>query len=222
MERLSSNIATKIAEELKLSEDQKEVIAYGTFALIQTIVSIIIFIIFGSIFNVLVEVLIISFTTSILRKYSGGIHASSPGICTTIGTVICIAQGWLVKFVLGPWLDYKFSIIIGIIIFSWSYYMIYRLAPVDSPAKPIKTEKKRQRMKKRCYFLLGIYLVITAINMFLFYITMNINYIIYSSGIYVGIVWQVFTLTKLGYLTLGIVDTFLYKVLNNIRGGKTL
>jgi len=100
--------------------------------------------------------------------------------------------------------------------------MIYRLAPVDSPAKPIKTEKKRQRMKKRCYFFLGICLVITVINMYLFYITMNTNYIIYCLGIYIGIVWQIFTLTKLGYLTLGIVDTFLYKVLNNIRGGKTL
>lgn len=220
MINISNSIANKIAKELKIGGDQKEVIAYGTFALIQTIVSIIIFIIFGSIFNVLIEVLLISFTTSILRKYSGGMHASSPGICTTIGTVICITQGLLVKFVLVPWVDYKFLIIIGIITFSWSYYLVYRLAPVDSLSKPIKAEKKRQRMKKRSCLILSIYLIIIIINISLFFITMNTDYIIYSLSVYIGVIWQVFTLTKIGYLILGKIDTFLNKVLNNIRGGR--
>ncbi|NFD79111.1 accessory regulator AgrB, partial [Clostridium botulinum] len=36
-ETISNNIAKKIASELNLDNDKKEVIAYGTFAIFQTI-----------------------------------------------------------------------------------------------------------------------------------------------------------------------------------------
>ena len=78
MEKLSNNIANKVALELSLDDDNREVIAYGTFALIQMLFSIILVFLFGLLFHVAFEALIISFTGSILRKYSGGVHASSP------------------------------------------------------------------------------------------------------------------------------------------------
>ena len=41
MEKLSNNIANKVALELSLDEDNRQVILYGTFALIQMIFSVI-------------------------------------------------------------------------------------------------------------------------------------------------------------------------------------
>ena len=65
---ISQKISGNITRELDLDEDKKAVINYGIFALIQIMLSIVSVIVFGAIFNVVVEALIISFVTSILRK----------------------------------------------------------------------------------------------------------------------------------------------------------
>ena len=134
IEKLTNNISDKISLELGMDNDRKEVIAYGMFALFHTMISIILVGIFGLIFGVFWESLIISFSISILRKYSGGIHASSPEICAFLGTVIALGESILIVFTIVPSINLISTILGGIIIFSYSYYLIYKLAPVDSAA----------------------------------------------------------------------------------------
>ena len=62
MQKLSNSIANKVALELSLDKDNREVIAYGTFALMQMFFSIILVFLFGLLFHVAFEALIISFT----------------------------------------------------------------------------------------------------------------------------------------------------------------
>ena len=164
MEKLTNNIAEKIGSELGLDNDHKEVIAYGTFAILQTLLSIALTVIFGFAFGVLTETLVVSFTISILRKYSGGVHASSPGICAAIGTIIAVGQALLICFIITPLINLKLVIFLGLLTFSWSFYIIYKLCPVDSAAKPIKTQKKKNRMKKTSILILCVYVVIVLLN----------------------------------------------------------
>lgn len=220
MENFSRAIANKIANELKLDNDNKEVIAYGIFALLDIIVSIILVGIIGALFHVLIEALIISFTIGILRKYSGGVHASSPISCTTIGTVICIGQALLITFVISSSINFKLISILGLICFTWSYYMINKLAPIDSASKPIKSPEKRKRMKKKSIIILIIYLVIEILDSFLYIYTKNGKIKIYMLCIYGGVAWQIFTLTNLGHLIISNIDYLFNKVLNTIRRRK--
>ena len=118
MEKLCNNIANKVALELSLDQDNKEVIAYGTFALIQTFFSIIFVFIFGLLFHVAFEALIISFTAAILRKYSGGVHASSPGNCTFIGTIVCVGQAVLISLLINAVFNFKLVVTLGVVIFN--------------------------------------------------------------------------------------------------------
>lgn len=208
MEKLCAKISNNIASELNLDNDKREIIAYGTFALLQMIVSIFVTIIFGYIFNVLIEALIVSFIISILRKYSGGIHASSPGICTLLGTIVCISEA-RIACILGPLISLKFNLVLGLITFSLSYYVVYKLAPVDSLAKPIKKEQKRKRMKKGSIIVLSAYGLIAIINAIIYLYSINVRFLIFSICIYEGILWQVFTLTYIGHVILGKIDTFL-------------
>ena len=209
MEKLSNNIANKVASELTLDENNREVIAYGTFALMQMLLSITLVFLFGLLFHVAFEALIISFTGSILRKYSGGAHASSPGICTFIGTIVCVGQAVLISLLISSVANFKFVIALGVVIFIWSYYIIYKLAPVDSASKPIVKEEKRKRMKKGSIILLSLYLIITVF-LILFYISsVEKKLLFYALCLYAGILWQAFTLTSPGHLLIGKVDTFL-------------
>lgn len=169
MESLSNKIANKVASGLNMDEDKKEVIAYGAFSLLQILISIFLVIVIGYIFHLSIEALIVMFTGSILRQFSGGAHASTPGNCTTIGVIVCIGQAIIFSALVNICLNLKLFIIIGFVVFVCAYYIIYKLAPVDNPAKPIKKKEKRERMKKISIIALNIYLII-ILSLMLIYV----------------------------------------------------
>lgn len=216
MEKITNSIASKIASELEFDENKREVIAYGTFAILQTIISISLVAIFGALFGVALEALIISFTTSILRKYSGGVHASSPGRCAAIGTILCIGQALLIVL-LAPRVNVVIAIILGIMVFAISIYLVLRLAPVDSTAKPIKREEKRKQMRRCSIYILSTYFVLVTLLIMLYAITNNSRLIVFDLCIYIGIAWQVFTLTKLGHKAVNNLDRSFIYIFSKIR-----
>jgi accessory gene regulator B len=220
MERLTNSIADKIAGKLKLDKDNKEVIAYGLFAIMDIALSIFLVGIFGLIFHAAAEALIISFAGSILRKYSGGAHAGSPGRCIAIGTIICVGGALLFLHLIGPVITPGLLVLLGIIVFAWSYYLIFKLAPVDSPAKPIRTREKKIRMKKGSVFVLSTYLIIVGITAAIYIYYGNKVFLIYSLCIYGGTAWQIFTLTKLGHSAINKMDSFINQIYTIKKGGE--
>lgn len=213
IEKLTNNIASKISLELGLDNDRKEVIAYGTFALLQTMLSILLILVFGLMFGVLVEALLVSLAASILRKYSGGVHASSPGICASVGTFIVVALALLISFSITLSINLILIILLGLLTFVCSYYLIFKLAPVDSAAKPIRTQKKRERMKKGSILVLNAYILIVVLNIIMYIHTHEKWFLTFLLCIYGGTAWQVFTLTGVGHLTIRKIDAFLNQIL---------
>lgn len=200
IESICEKISIYIAQELNFDDDKKAVINYGIFGFIQMGICIALVIMFGFIFKVINEALIVSFTMSILRKSSGGVHSSSPERCAVIGTISTVGMALMCKYIN---ISFIFIILIGSIIFIWSYYNVYKLAPVDSIAKPIKNIKKRKKLKKTSIMILNIYLIIVIINILYYLISKNATLLTYLLCIYMGLLWQVFSLTKTGHLILG-------------------
>ena len=200
VEKLCKRLSSFISKELDLEKDKEAVVNYGIFSLIQIFMSIGLVIVFGLIFGVLIEALIASFTGSLLRKSSGGVHADSPGKCTAIGTVMCVGIGLISKKI-----DISISlmILIEICIFIWSYIIIFKYAPIDSLAKPIKKEDKRMKLKKASIVILTIYLIIITLNTILFHLSGEEKYIVYSLCMCFSIIWQVFSLTKSAHYLFG-------------------
>lgn len=186
------SIAKYIAKELELNGDQTKVINYGIVATIQMSICIILVVIFGIIFNVLIESLLISFSMSILRKSSGGVHAESPEKCAVIGTSISV-----VLAVISQRIQMSMSLvyILGVILFTWSFFTIYKLAPVDSKHKPIKSISKRNRLKKYSIMtVMGYLILIIVLNLIL----NNSSFIKYALCIYMGTFCQVCSLITIG------------------------
>lgn len=204
IEKICKSCSTSISKELKLDKNKEAVINYGIFAIIHMSISIILVAIFGAIFGVLKEALIVSFIGSILRKSSGGAHAGSPGKCALIGTIVSVGIGAICN---KSNISVRTIMIMGIITFSISYYFIYKLAPVDSPAKVIKNINKKLRLKKASILILTVYLIIVIINVILYYFYKSQALLGYSMCIYLSILWQVFSLTKSGHYLLGKIDT---------------
>lgn len=213
IENISRAVAEKVSNELNYDNERKEVIQYGTYALIQTLISIISVLILGLIFNIALEALIFLFTASILRKYSGGAHSESSNVCTLLGIVISICIGFLIKSSFFVNMNFQFIIFIGVVVFVFAYFIIFKYAPVDTPNKPIKTEKKKKRMKKGSLKILTIYLFIVLLSTILYY---NSDVVFAKSvilSILFGIAWQCMTLTSLGNILLKTIDSFTNKIL---------
>ncbi|GAA0069656.1 accessory gene regulator B family protein [Clostridium sardiniense] len=209
IESISNKLADKLVKEVNGDEEKRAVIAYGIFGMLQIGISILLVIIFGAVFNILLESLIMSFAISVLRKYSGGVHASTPNTCTVIGTLICIIIPLMISKIL---IGFKGVVIFGGIVFCISYYLIYKLAPVDSPNKPIKKLERRQKLKRKSIIILTIYLMLVIGLLFLYKNSESRKLLLYCMCIYSGIIWQVFSLTKLGHIVLGKLDFIFNKI----------
>ena len=196
METLARKLANKIALSVGCDKEKEAVIAYGLFAVIQIAITIILVAIIGILAGVCIEALIICFSASILRKYSGGAHAETANLCTCISVIYCTLTAIISKKLL-LFLYSPVPMIIAIaIIYGLSYLIIYKYAPVDSPNKPIKTEKKKSRLRKGSFFTLSVYILISIILLIL-----GCKYAIprsYGTSLLFGVFWQVFTLTPYG------------------------
>ncbi|WP_164509044.1 accessory gene regulator ArgB-like protein [Clostridium rectalis] len=201
VERISEKIGCVVAKKLNLDEDNKEVIVYGAFNLIQTTLALLWVIVFGLIFKVLVESLVVTFVIAMFRKRSGGVHASSPIICIIVGAIIAIGFGLIVKYLL-----YNMSIIsiivISTIVLAFAYFMIYKFVPVDSKEKPITNIEIRESLKKSSFNLINIFSLFIIVLIFIGYKYKNHNMLNIVQCMYLGIAWQAFTLSPVAHIIL--------------------
>lgn len=202
-EKFCEKITNSIGNELELNDEKRAVINYGIFAFVQIFMSVVFVAAIGIVLNVLVESLIILVSICILRQSSGGVHASSPETCTFVSTILSVGMGLVVQ---NMNLTIMSVILAGGIIFIWSYYTVYKLAPVDSPAKPIRKVEKIKRLKKSSILILTVYFIVVVVNIIGYYTVKNTSLLVYSGCIYVGLLWQVFSLTKSGHVVLGKLD----------------
>lgn len=211
LERLSIKIGHNVAIRLRLDNDHEEILTYGALGLLQTFFSIFLTMTFGFLFHVFFESLVISFSISILRKYSGGVHSCSPNRCAIIGTFVCVSFSLFITFIFIT-LPLKIVFLLIIVSFIYSYYYIHKYAPVDSPAKPINNILKRQHLKQFSLIIVCILYGIISILLLLYINNSNIKFLIYALCISIGTIWQTFTLTHLGHKFIHKIDSMSIKL----------
>ncbi|WP_238859584.1 accessory gene regulator B family protein [Clostridium sp. YIM B02569] len=220
---LTEKIATKIGNNAKLflnvNEEQEQIIVYGAINLFQMLFAILWVIIAGLLFGVFYEALIFSITASILRKYSGGVHASSPSRCVIIGTFSAALAGILINNIFYSINSINVAVISGAIII-FAFITVFRNAPVDSIKKPIKDIETRRQFKRKSIFVIFIFSFIIIILFMLNEKFSELYYIKLIESISVGVLWQTITLTKNGINFLNKVDFCLKYIIEGM--GTTL
>ena len=201
-------IGDKAKENLNADPDRVEVIIYGAINILQTINAVLWVIILGWLTGTLYESIVLSTSASILRKYSGGGHASSPMRCAIIGAGISVSGGLLVnKF--GVYADYR--LILLCIVFSAivSLIIIMKKAPVDSIEKPIDDENLKKIFRNKSIATIFVFLSISIMLLLIGQRYLEKFNIITLESIMLGILWQGFTLTKSGIYFINKVDKIL-------------
>ena len=216
MEKLANRISLRIASELSFDNDRREVIEYGLIALMQTVLVIAIVIVLGFILGIFTEAVIISLGVSVLRKYSGGAHASSIASCTIISTILCISFAFLGRYLADVKLPDVVIISAAVLTYLFAVVIVLYKVPVDSPNKPVTSESKRRRLKIKTFIVIAVYFVVSAVSFF-FRHHQGLPESVFIC-ILISILWQMGTLTGPGkYLVEG-SDRLVYRIIT-LKGG---
>lgn len=194
MENLVKKLAHRIAQALNYDSEKEAVVAYGLFAMILTLITFLLVGVIGIIVDTPAESLIVFFSVSILRKYSGGAHAATSERCTLIGVTFCTAAALLSRHVFYPIYDMRLMSAAVVLVYLFSYWIIIKRAPVDSPNKPI-SDKKKPRMRKGSLTVLSVYLLLSVAGIILGQTYPRFN--AYGISLLFGVSWQVLSLVPI-------------------------
>lgn len=195
MEKITRKLAHEVSLSLGYDAEKEAVVTYGLIIFIQIAITTLLVLVFGILIGVPFEAMIVCFSVSILRKFSGGAHAGTAEFCTCFTVVYCSLTAFMSKLLSGIYSQILMGIAI-LAVFALSFNIIYKLAPVDSPKKPIRTEQKKKKMKNGSLIVLTVYLLISAA---FFFLSNNIEvFKSYGISLLFGVSWQCFTLTSFG------------------------
>lgn len=205
VEKIAVNIGNNAKSLLNVDEDKEQIIIYGAICLFQIMFAILWVIIAGLFFGVLYEALTFTIIVAVLRKYSGGGHASSANNCVIIGTTLAVVAGLFVDKIFYK-LNLTSVILISIAVITFALILVVKNAPVDSIMKPISNIEMKKQFKKKSIIVIFIYLALIIILYVLSIKYLELFYIKVIESISIGILWQASTLTKNGISFLNKVD----------------
>ena len=197
IEKVSLSLAERLGNRLDKNEEEVAVLNYGLFFIIQTCTAIILTFIIGLIFKMVTEIMVISITASLLKRYSGGVHSSSPNRCILSGLILSIILSFACKGIADS-ITYSNLVILVVISLILSGIILYKKCPVPSKNKPLKKESTRKKLRKKAFKLMGIYFVL-SISLLIVYKITNIFLIkIIIVSIILGVLLQIFSISKVG------------------------
>ena len=201
IEKVSLNISNKLGDKLSKNDDEKAVLNYGLFIVIHTSLAILATVVIGILTNMVIEIMVISVTAAYMKRYSGGMHSSSPLRCIITGVLFSFILSVICKYVMYNFSNNLMAIVL-IMGLSLSYYALYKKCPVPSKNKPLKKESTRKKLRKKAFKLINIY----SITILILYMS-NITHGLYWAkmlmiSIFLGTLLQIFSLTEIGNKTL--------------------
>jgi len=200
---ISKAVSQKIASELSLPKERQEVLQYGMILLLSQLMTFILLAAEAYVLNMVKEFLILAACGAVLRRYSGGAHCSSPLRCSLLSLITIPLLVLVARFIctLNSWINISIVVIVNMI----SMGIIYKYAPKDSPAKPIKNIEKIKRLKLRSLFISSVVTVGSLVLLFFSYGHVSILMTL-------GTINQAISLTKPGSKYIHTFDRILRKL----------
>ncbi|OPJ61956.1 accessory gene regulator ArgB-like protein [Clostridium oryzae] len=203
-ERIAISFGKKTKDYLNINDDREEIIVYGAISLLQTIFSILCVVAMGAMLGVLYETLLFSIAGALLRKYSGGVHASSSSRCIIIGTFVSVMFGIFINKI--QVLNIHYVLILCILSMIFALITVLKNAPVDSINKQIDSLVMRKKFKKLSVIIVILFSIVIFTAGLLYSIDNNSYYVKTAECFALGSFWQAVTLTRAGTIAFNKVD----------------
>ncbi len=196
MEKWAHDLAEKIALHMQFDADKKAVIAYGLTAIFQMVTLFTIVTFIGLVFHFWYESILIFVGVGIIRKSTGGAHSNSMYGCILISSLSITVLSSLSRYILSFPVNIYINLGVSVLVYILCLIVFNIRVPVDSPNKPIKKPEKIKRLRKQSFIVITLFFLISITFVFL-----SLRYDRFYSiavSIRLTMLWQLFTLTKLG------------------------
>lgn len=209
-EEISSKIALSLSKSKYKTSEEFAVLKYGVFVVIQTSLSVILTALFGIITNTFIPIVTISIIGSLMKRYSGGAHCTSPNRCLITGIILSYLFSLIGKNIIN--LQFKVSYIIILALLIHSFVILYKKCPVGSINKPLKRKETRIRLRKKAFFIYSVCAVLFILSIVLKQsrIYINLKYIVIF--MILGLYMQVLSLTFMGNKFILFIDKVLLRI----------
>lgn len=155
---LSSKIVEKLIDLSIISDTEQELYVYGFFVLLSHILFLTITVISGILLNIVLASVIFYISFQFIRRYAGGIHASSELKCelaTTLSIFLCL-------LCIKACMQYDAELLILVPTLT-ACILIFFLCPLDTPEKPL-TEKEKTHFRKISRIVLLLILLVILVS----------------------------------------------------------
>jgi len=196
---LAVRLASTLAAELKTTRSQA-VMAYGLEIIIGALVKLACFVALPLALGILPQVAAVLLSGSAFRLAAGGAHCTAFYRCLVSSLIVFCGIGFLARY-LGSYSLPVETIVTGTAVLS--FFVALRLAPADTPAKPITNPVYRKRLKMISLAVVFIYAAVTLFARLPDGIVLAASF---------GLLAQVFTITPAGYRLIDMVDSLLLKI----------
>jgi accessory gene regulator B len=196
---LAVRLASTLSAELKTTRPQA-VMAYGLEIIIGALVKLACFVALPLALGILPQVAAAFLAGSAFRLAAGGAHCTAFYRCLASSLAVFCCLGFLARYLGSYSLPVK-TIVAGTAMLS--LLIALRLAPADTPAKPITNPVYRKRLK-----MISL-AVITTYTMVMLSAPLPAGIVLAASF---GLLAQVFTITPVGYRFIDVVDRLLLKI----------
>ncbi len=185
MEVVIKNITNYLGKNLDLNNNKIEELEYGLYMIYSTSISVLSILTLGHILNICKYITISMIVMFIFRCLSGGAHSNSIHRCALYSTIILNAIGYISVHMLNKINStcYFFSVGVCLIVL-----LIY--SPADTPEKPIRSSIVKKVLKILSLLFFSVTILIIGV--------LNINIKI-ENTVYLTLLWQVFSITPIGY-----------------------
>ena len=196
MEKMAHDLSLKISSQLHYDDAKQEVIEYGLTAAFQIILIFLITSVVGILGHFWYESVVIFFVVGIMKKSTGGAHLNTMLGCTILSVFSISLLALTSRYVLYFPINIYLNLCISAIIFVFSFIVFYKRVPLDSPNKPITKPEKIKKLRFQSFILLS-FITLCSVALIIFpENSIRLNNIIAS--IRFALLWQTFTLTKVG------------------------
>ena len=123
IEKISLNLSENLGDKLNKNKEEKEVLNYGIFVVIHTLMGLIATVLIGIITGMIIEIIIIFITSSWFKRYTGGVHATTPEKCLLISSILSLILSLFCKYIIFN-ININYIFIIGFFSIMTFYYII--------------------------------------------------------------------------------------------------
>lgn len=210
---VSNKLALYLTKDTNKSSEEFEVLKYGIFVFVHMCMAIVLTSIFGLVTNTFFEIMVISLIAALMKRYSGGVHCSSPNRCIATGIIVAYFFSLIAKYIIS--VDDNIFYILGSLMLIQSFIIIYTKCPVPSKNKPLKKEETRKRLKRKAFKIYLACMILFILNIILNKFNLSYKDMSFNSltvCMILGLYMQNISLTSMGSRVILFMDKVLMMI----------